>query len=233
MGTQDEPEAMGTRVEVVRVFTDATGRLGNPLGIARAKDVGEADPQALAARAGYSETVVVEDPVDEIARMRIYTPAIELPFAGHPSVGTAWWLAEQGIPVRVLDMPAGPVPVELADGLTWIKARGEWAPDFTFHQLDSLDELATLRPEEFPGGPHYLWCWTEEHRATVRSRMFAPTMGIEEDEATGAAAVALTALLRRSLIITQGQGSQLFTEWDSDGWVRLGGRVVADTVVEL
>ncbi|MET8775113.1 PhzF family phenazine biosynthesis protein [Nocardia sp. NPDC050713] len=224
---------MGTRVEVVRVFTDATGRLGNPLGIARAKDVGETDPQALAARAGYSETVVVEDPVAEIARMRIYTPAVELPFAGHPSVGTAWWLAEQGIPVRVLDMPAGPVPVEVADGLTWIKARGEWAPDFTFHQLDSLDELAAARPEEFPGGPHYLWCWTEEHRATLRSRMFAPTMGIEEDEATGAAAVALTARLRRSLIITQGQGSQLFTEWDSDGWVRLGGRVVADTVVEI
>ncbi|MBF6212710.1 PhzF family phenazine biosynthesis protein [Nocardia puris] len=224
---------MSTRIEVLRVFTDATGRLGNHLGIARADDVGAADRQALAARAGYSETVVVEDPVDEIARIRIFTPAVELPFAGHPSVGTAWWFAEQGTPVRVLEMPAGPVPVELAEGLTWIKARAAWAPAFELHQLADAEELAALRPDDFPGGPHYLWTWTDEHRGAIRSRMFAPTLGIEEDQATGAAAVALTAQLRRSLIITQGAGSQLFTEWDSDGWVRLGGRVVADSVVDI
>ncbi|MQY25256.1 hypothetical protein NRB56_08120 [Nocardia sp. RB56] len=63
--------------------------------------------------------------------------------------------------------------------------------------------------------------------------MFAPAFGIEEDEATGAAAIALTSKLRRSLLITQGDGSQLFTEWDSDGWVRLGGRVVADHPVVI
>jgi predicted PhzF superfamily epimerase YddE/YHI9 len=224
---------MGTRVEVVRVFTDSTGRGGNELGIARAGDVAEADRQALAARAGFSETVVVADPVDETAQVRIFTPAVELPFAGHPSVGTAWWFAEQGIPIRVLQVPAGPVAVELVDGLTWIKARGEWAPPFTFHQLDDVEELANLRPDDFTEGEHYLWTWTDEHRGTLRSRMFAPSMGIAEDEATGAAAVALTALLRRGLIITQGQGSQLFTEWDSDGWVRLGGRVAADSVIDL
>jgi predicted PhzF superfamily epimerase YddE/YHI9 len=233
MGTQGEAEAMGTRVEVVRVFTDSAGRGGNELGIARAGDVAEADHQALAARAGYSETVVVSDPVDEVARVRVYAPAVELPFAGHPSVGTAWWFAEQGIPVKVLDVPAGPVEIDLTDGLTWIKARAEWAPAFTFHQLDDLDELANLRPDDFADGPHYFWAWTDETRGNVRSRMFAPTMGIAEDEATGAAAVAITALLRRSLIITQGKGSQLFTEWDSDGWVRLGGRVVADSVIDL
>ncbi len=233
MGKQGEPEAMGTRLEVVRVFTDAAGRLGNELGIARAGDVVAADPQLLAARAGYSETVVVADPVNEIARVRIYTPAVELPFAGHPTVGTAWWFAEQGVPVRVLEVPAGPVTVELTDGLTWIKARGEWAPDFTFHQLDSVEELLALRPDDFTGGPHYLWTWTDEHRAALRSRMFAPTMGIAEDEATGAAAVALTALLRKGLNITQGKGSQIFTQWDSDGWVHLGGRVTADSVIDL
>ncbi|MBF6296765.1 PhzF family phenazine biosynthesis protein [Nocardia amamiensis] len=224
---------MGTQLDVVRVFTDAAGRFGNELGIARAADVATADRQELAAKAGYAETVVVEPPVDEIATVRIYTPTVELPFAGHPSVGTAWWFAAQGTPVRTLDVPAGPVAVELTDGLTWITARGEWAPAFTFHQLDDPEELATLRPDEFPGGPHYLWSWTDEHRGTLRSRMFAPTMGIVEDEATGAAAVALTALLRKSLVIVQGKGSQLFTQWDSDGWVRLGGRVVADQPVEI
>lgn len=67
-------ESDGTQVEVVRVFTDATGRFGNPLGIARAADVVDVDHQALAARARYSETVVVEQPVQDTARMRIYTP---------------------------------------------------------------------------------------------------------------------------------------------------------------
>ncbi|MEU1994860.1 PhzF family phenazine biosynthesis protein [Nocardia gamkensis] len=224
---------MSTQVDVVRVFTDAAGRFGNELGIARAADVAATDRQALAAKAGYSETVVVEEPVDGTVAVRIYTPTVELPFAGHPSVGTAWWFASQGIPVRTLAVPAGPVAVELTEGLTWITARGEWAPPFTFHQLEDAEVLATLHPEEFPGGPHYLWAWTDEHRAVLRSRMFAPTMGISEDEATGAAAVALTALLRKGLVITQGKGSQLFTRWDSDGWVHLGGRVVGDQPVEI
>ncbi|WP_174188814.1 PhzF family phenazine biosynthesis protein [Nocardia barduliensis] len=224
---------MSTQVDVVRVFTDAAGRFGNELGIARAADVAAVDRQALAAKAGYSETVVVEEPVDGTVAVRIYTPTVELPFAGHPSVGTAWWFAAQGLPVRVLDVPAGPVTVELTEGLTWITARGEWAPPFTFHQLEDAEELAAVRPEELSGGPHYLWAWTDEHRAALRSRMFAPTMGVPEDEATGAAAVALTALLRKGLMITQGKGSQLFTQWDSDGWVHLGGRVVADQPVEI
>ncbi|OCF84869.1 PhzF family phenazine biosynthesis protein [Nocardia brasiliensis] len=224
---------MGTQVDVVRVFTDSAGRFGNELGIARAADMAATEHQALAAKAGYSETVVVEDAVNGVARMRIYTPTVELPFAGHPSVGTAWWFAEHHTPIERLEVPAGPVAVELAEGLTWITARAAWTPNFTFHELPDAEELAALRPDDFTGGPHYLWTWTDQNRGTLRSRMFAPTLGIAEDEATGAAAVAITAQLRRSLIITQGQGSQLFTGWDSDGWVRLGGRVVADQAVEI
>lgn len=225
MGT---PESDGTQIEVVRVFTDAVGRYGNPLGIARAGDVIDVDHQALAARLGYSETVVVEDPAGDRARMRIYTPVTELPFAGHPTVGTAWWLTMLGTPVDILDVPAGPVDVATTDGLTWVRARSEWAPKFEFHQFDSLDELATLDPADFPEGKHYCWAWSNEAHSAVRARMFAPAFGIPEDPATGAAAIALTALLTRGLHITQGQGSQIFTEWDSDGWARVGGRVVPD-----
>ncbi|WP_067700360.1 PhzF family phenazine biosynthesis protein [Nocardia jejuensis] len=230
MGT---PESDGTQIEVVRVFTDAAGRYGNLLGIARAQDVVAVDHQALAARIGYSETVVVDTPAEDRAAMRIYTPTVELPFAGHPSVGTAWWLAMQGQPIKVLDVAAGPVDVTLTDGLTWIRARSEWAPKFTFHEFGSAEEMATLDPADFAEGAHYLWHWSDEARSSVRTRMFAPSMGIPEDEATGAAAVALTANLRRGLKIVQGKGSQIFTEWDSDGWVRLGGRVVADHPVVI
>ncbi|MBL1078974.1 PhzF family phenazine biosynthesis protein [Nocardia sp. 2] len=231
MGT---PESDSTQLEVVRVFTDTAGRFGNPLGIARAADVTGVDHQALAARAGYSETVVVEEPAADRATVRIYTPAVELPFAGHPTVGTAWWLAMLGKPVAVLDVPAGPVEVSpLTDGVTWIRARYEWAPKFEFHEFSDLAELATLDPADFPEGQHYAWGWNDEARGTVRTRMFAPAMGIAEDEATGAAAIALTAQLQRGVYITQGQGSQLYTEWDSDGWVRLGGRVIADHPVVI
>ncbi|GAB4584857.1 PhzF family phenazine biosynthesis protein [Nocardia sp. IFM 10818] len=225
MGT---PESDGTQVEVIRVFTDAAGRFGNPLGIARAGDVAGVDHQALAARLGYSETVVVDEPAADRVRMRIYTPAVELPFAGHPTVGTAWWLATQGRPVQVLDVPAGPVQVAQTDGMTWVRAKSEWAPKFIFHEFADTEEMLTLDPADFTDGHHYVWSWTNEARGAVRSRMFAPDMGVAEDEATGAAAIALTARLRRGLHITQGQGSQLFTEWDSDGWVRLGGRCVPD-----
>ncbi|NNH71054.1 PhzF family phenazine biosynthesis protein [Nocardia uniformis] len=227
------PESDGTQIEVVRVFTDAAGRYGNPLGIARATDVIDVDHQALAARAGYAETVVVEDPIDDRARMRIYTPAVELPFAGHPSVGAAWWLNAQLTPVTVIEVPAGPVAVEAADGLIWVRARAEWTPKFEFHQFDDAEELAALGPADFTAGAHYAWMYTNEPRGAVRARMFAPARGIAEDEATGGAAIALTALLRRSINITQGQGSQMFTAWDSEGWVRLGGRTVADHPVVI
>ncbi|MGW8648397.1 PhzF family phenazine biosynthesis protein [Nocardia salmonicida] len=210
MNAHDVPDAPDIQVEVVRVFTDPAGNLGNALGIARAGDVVALDKQELAARLGFSETTVVSDPVDGVADVRIYTPAVELPFAGHPTVGTAWWLDVQRTPVHTLRVPK-----------------------FVFRQLDSVEELAALSPVDFTVGQHFFWAWTDESRGALRARMFAPAMGIAEDEATGAAAVALTGQLRRGLIITQGQGSQLYTEWDSDGWVRLGGRVAEDHVVVL
>ena len=43
--------------------------------------------------------------------MRIFTPAAELAFAGHPTVGTAWLLRESGRPVAALHPPAGEVRV--------------------------------------------------------------------------------------------------------------------------
>ncbi|HMH47168.1 MAG TPA: PhzF family phenazine biosynthesis protein, partial [Solirubrobacteraceae bacterium] len=70
-----------TTVRVLRVFTDAAGRSGNRLGVVRdAEGIDRARRQAIAAELGYSETVFVEDD----ARAQIFTPALELPFAGHP-----------------------------------------------------------------------------------------------------------------------------------------------------
>jgi len=65
----------------------------------------------------YSETVFFlppEDPAAADAHVRIFTPAGELPFAGHPTLGSAWVLGElTGKPKVTLQMDVGLVPVEL------------------------------------------------------------------------------------------------------------------------
>jgi predicted PhzF superfamily epimerase YddE/YHI9 len=63
--------------------------------------------------------------------------------------------------------------------------------------------------------------------------MFAANLGVQEDEATGFAAVRITDYLSRDLSITQGMGSILETTWSADGWVRVAGRVVNDGVRQV
>jgi predicted PhzF superfamily epimerase YddE/YHI9 len=63
--------------------------------------------------------------------------------------------------------------------------------------------------------------------------MFAPNLGVPEDEATGAAAVRMTDYLSRDLTITQGKGSVIETTWSPEGWVRVAGRVVNDGVTRF
>ena len=78
--------------------------------------------QSLAAEFGYSETTFVLPPADpaNLAAVRIFTPRSEMPFAGHPTVGTALALSWEGrAPVGgefVLEMKAGLVPVRLRVG---------------------------------------------------------------------------------------------------------------------
>ena len=106
---------------------------------------------------------------------------------------------------------------------------GSWAPDFSIYDLASLDELASADPDDYADEvEHYLWTWLDRDAGTIRSRMFAPHLGIREDEATGAAAVRMTEYLSRDLTIVQGQGSVIETTWSPEGWVRIAGRVAED-----
>ncbi len=80
------------------VFTD-TAFAGNPLAVVLAADaLSTAQMQQLAREFNLSETVFVQKAsrVDADVRVRIFTPATELPFAGHPTVGTACLLADLG-----------------------------------------------------------------------------------------------------------------------------------------
>jgi trans-2,3-dihydro-3-hydroxyanthranilate isomerase len=100
------------------VFTDrAFG--GNPLAVVLdAGGLSTAQMQAIASEFNYSETTFVLPPVDPAhdAQVRIFTVRSEIPFAGHPNVGTAFVLATlaEKPPARLLfEEKAGLVPVEI------------------------------------------------------------------------------------------------------------------------
>jgi predicted PhzF superfamily epimerase YddE/YHI9 len=69
-----------------------------------------------------------------------------------------------------------------------------------------------------------VWAWEDEEAGRVRVRVFAPRVGVEEDEATGAHAVRLADLLGRGLEIRQGEGSLILAQPQTDGSVEIGGR---------
>ncbi|SNS25557.1 PhzF family phenazine biosynthesis protein [Rhodococcoides kyotonense] len=224
---------MSIEVAVVRVFTDENGRHGNPLGIVQSQAVAPSDRQSLAAELGFSETIFVDHDGGATASATIYTPAVELPFAGHPTVGLSWWLREQGHPVDTLVVPAGDLKVTYVDDVTSVRARADWAPQFTLHRVATADDVDATDPSTFTEGHHYVWSWTDSDRGVIRSRMFAPSMGVGEDEATGAAAVRITEAVGRGLVIHQGRGSRLTTTYPGDGWIELGGRTVADPTITV
>jgi trans-2,3-dihydro-3-hydroxyanthranilate isomerase len=103
------------RFVVADVFTD-TPLQGNQLAVfTDAREIPEHLLQRLALEIGFSETVFVLPKQGEgHARIRIFTPAAEIPFAGHPTLGTAFVLAA---PLQLgeirLETGAGVVPVRL------------------------------------------------------------------------------------------------------------------------
>lgn len=227
---------MAVDVTVLRVFTDSEGNFGNPLGVVDAATVPPGERQHLATELGYSETIFIDLPEQgsTTAHARIFTPAVELPFAGHPTVGAAWWLRDRGTAIHTLQVPAGIVQVSQDGGLTVVRARAEWSPEFVIQELSSVDELMAADPADYPDDVyHYLWTWQDRDRGQIRSRMFANELGVPEDEATGSAAARMTDYLSRDLTITQGKGSQIYTTWSPEGWVHVAGRVVDDGIRRL
>lgn len=198
-----------------------------------------------------NETVFVTGEMPDGFTARIFSPHGELPFAGHPIIGTACLLAEQiGAGCNdlsfALHVPAGAVPVRVgelhgtpAQGARHAMLRaptlpkkldvsidpamlalmlgleepavigGKWKPaafsagiPFLCVLLSSRDALSRARLNkgiwsaslEDSAAPHlYIFCLEED--GTIHARMFAPAVGIEEDPATGAAAVALGGFL--------------------------------------
>lgn len=84
--------------EVVNVFT-RSGKNGNGLAVvSQSLDLSTGQMQAIAKRLNFSETTfVLPKPKSADYRIRIFTPESELPFAGHPSIGTLFTLIRSGV----------------------------------------------------------------------------------------------------------------------------------------
>lgn len=110
------------RMDLVDVFVN--GALsGNPLAVVHGADgMTDAAMQSMARWIGFSETTFLLTPDHDDAdyRVRIFTPTVELPFAGHPTLGTAYaWMAAGGRPKAekiMQECGVGLVPVRVTDG---------------------------------------------------------------------------------------------------------------------
>src|SRR5258707_4177266 len=102
--------------------------------------------QRVAREMNFSETTFVMAPTEagHAARVRIFTPGTELPFAGHPTVGTAWVLATEGL------IRDGGLQFTLEEGVGPVAVRGERGPNgitfwMTHPPLTFGDEIAERR----------------------------------------------------------------------------------------
>ncbi|QPC42056.1 PhzF family phenazine biosynthesis protein [Kaustia mangrovi] len=256
---------MRLRYDTLDVFTQ-TRFGGNQLAVVHDADALSHDRmQAIAREFDYSETVFLLKPEtpDGTARMRIFTPGMELPFAGHPIVGTAVLLAIAGqgtgadgdgteavrleVPVGTVTVhvaaggdecrvarfaaPRLPVPAEpppdpgaLADALgigvetigfgAHVPRAFEAGVAFNYVPVASCEVLSRCRVVQpawntaFSGGTSanaFVYCRGEEgDEVAFHARMFAPAMGVDEDPATGAAAVAFAGQIAASQELADG-----------------------------
>ncbi len=132
------------RYVVCDVFTDVP-LAGNQLAVfTDARDLDELTMQSLAREMNFAETVFVLPPSSTEAdvRIRIFTPSLELPFAGHPTLGSAFVLGGplQKLVIR-LETGAGVVPVELErEGARIVFGRME-QPIPPWSTVENADEI--------------------------------------------------------------------------------------------
>ena len=159
------------KYRIVNVFADVTSsepRLtGNPLCVFEdARDMDTQTMQGLALQFNLSETVFILPSDKATSRVRIFTPAFEMPFAGHPTLGSAHV-------VRVLKGCGDSVTLEMSAGVIPVTARGDtWtlkanAPQTSLPEADTAAIAATLGIDvtDFAGAP--LWVNTGNEQMMV------------------------------------------------------------------
>jgi trans-2,3-dihydro-3-hydroxyanthranilate isomerase len=153
-----QPDGATLPFWVVDVFTDAAFA-GNPLAVVGgAEELSTQQCQAVARQFNLSETTfpIRSEQAGADYRLRIFTPAAELPFAGHPSVGTAWLLARLGVVTGarvVQECGAGLIPLDLDGGSDAVRLHS--GPLEVSAPIDQMPLLAAtgLSADDLAGPP--------------------------------------------------------------------------------
>jgi trans-2,3-dihydro-3-hydroxyanthranilate isomerase len=123
-------------------------RGGNPLAVfPDAGSLSGDEMQAIARTMNLSESTFVTLAEGDSYKVRIFTPHEELPFAGHPTLGTAWVLRELGrVSGSVVQQHsgAGVTEVSVTQGLVWFRRTGTASPDLEERNVASVAEVATM-----------------------------------------------------------------------------------------
>jgi trans-2,3-dihydro-3-hydroxyanthranilate isomerase len=131
---------MELRFRILNVFTQGGARLsGNPLAVVEdgsALDV--AQMQALARQFNLSETTFILPSKRAAALVRIFTPAYEMPFAGHPTLGTAHVC-------RALGLGGDQLGLEMRAGIIPVTSRGD---HWTLRAAAATTRLVDAQPAE-------------------------------------------------------------------------------------
>ena len=145
------------RFRIVNVFARAGRLTGNPLCVFEdGSGLDDAAMQGLARQFNLSETTFILPSSKATARVRIFTPAYEMPFAGHPTLGTAHVVRslKGGGDAVALEMKAGVIPVN-AKGDRWTLQAVEPKSRAFELQRSELEEILGLEPGDVAEWP--LW----------------------------------------------------------------------------
>lgn len=244
---------MGRRMVVVDVFAEAPLE-GNQLAVViEAEGLETTAMQRIARETNFSETTFVlpAQGAGDV-QVRIFTPGMELPFAGHPTLGTGWVVSQRLTKSEVvLEEGVGEVPVRfLNDGSGFFKHPGarllpalgdtaavvECGPRLALFPLASRADVDAVQAPDWSRYPEvdgaYFFA-LEGAEAYVRM-LGAPHTGIVEDPATGSGAGGLAVYLDAKgqmadeLTILQGvrlgRPSRISVRHSSGGY-EVGGRV--------
>jgi len=155
---------MTTRAfRILNVFARGGRLTGNPLAVFEdGRGLDEATMQALARQFNLSETTFILPSDKATARVRIFTPSYEMPFAGHPTLGTAHVVrALKGGDKLVLEMKAGLIPVNAeADRWTLTANRARSRPPA--EDRATLARMVGLDAADIGEAPLWLNAGTEQ-----------------------------------------------------------------------
>jgi trans-2,3-dihydro-3-hydroxyanthranilate isomerase len=167
---------------VLDVFTD-TPLEGNQLGLFPAAEAFSGEQmQRIARELNVAETIFLLPPEEDgHARVRIFTPGTELPFAGHPVLGAGVFLASAlGVDEVRLETGRGLTPLQLEGGFGWMVQ-----PPFPSEPYDRVDELlgalgveeSLLPVETYENGPRHTYVRLADEAAVAALRPDLAALG--------------------------------------------------------